>query len=62
MTYPNTTFSFEVEVRNERQGGVDVHTMDRGLRDRVSLVTKLTETALVVLKLHPHLWHLVLRQ
>lgn len=34
MTYPNTTFSFEVEVRNERQGGVDVHTMDRGLRDR----------------------------
>ena len=35
MTYTNkTTFSFEVEVRNERQGGVDVQTMERGLRDR----------------------------
>ena len=35
MTYTNkTTFSFELEVRNERQGGVDVHTMERGLRDR----------------------------
>jgi len=35
MTYTNkTTFSFEVEVRNRQQGGVDVDTMNRGLRDR----------------------------